>query len=169
VYFTNSAQPLVYRLPLGPGGQPASPTAVQQILLSGDWVQQGAVFNANGIEAAPQGHLLVVNSVLGVLYRIDPATGVAKAVDLGGASLTFGDGLLLVGQTLYVVRNRLNQVVVVELDPGFGSGTVVDTLTSPAFDVPTTLARFAGALYAVNARFGTPATPLTPYDVVRLR
>jgi sugar lactone lactonase YvrE len=167
-YFTNSTQPLVYRLPLGPGGQPASPTAVEQIPLSGDW-QQVAGFNANGIEAAPQGHLLVVNSTLGVLYRIDPATGVAKAVDLGGASLTSGDGLLLVGQTLYVVRNRLNQVAVVELDPGFGSGTVVDTLTSSAFDVPTTLARFAGALYAVNARFGTPATPSTPYDVVRLR
>jgi hypothetical protein len=104
-----------------------------------------------------------------VLYRIDPATGVATAVDLGGASLTSGDGLLLVGQTLYVVRNRLNQVAVVELDPGFGSGMVVDTLTSSAFDVPTTLARFAGALYAVNARFGTPPTPSTPYDVVRLR
>lgn len=168
VYFTNSAQAFVYRLPLGPRGQPASPTAVEQIPLSGDW-QQVPGFNANGIEATPQGHLLVVNSTLGVLYRIDPATGVAKAVDLGGASLTSGDGLLLVGQTLYVVRNRLNQIAVVELDPGFGSGTVVDTLTSPAFDVPTTLARFAGALYAVNARFGTPPTPSTPYDVVRLR
>lgn len=168
VYFTNSAAPFLYRLPLGPGGQPGSPTAVEQIPLSGDW-QQVPGFNANGIEAAPQGHLLVVNSALGVLYRIDPATGVAKAVDLGGASLTSGDGLLLVGQTLYVVRNRLNQIAVVELDPGFGSGTVVDTLTSTAFDVPTTLARFAGALYAVNARFGTPPTPSTPYDVVRLR
>jgi sugar lactone lactonase YvrE len=168
VYFTNSAQALVYRLPLGPGGQPASTTAVEQIPLSGDW-QQVPGFNANGIEATPQGHLLVVNSTVGVLYRIDPTTGVATAVDLGGASLTAGDGLLLVGQTLYVVRNRLNQVAVVELDPGFGSGMVVDTLTSSAFDVPTTLARFAGALYAVNARFGTPPTPSTPYDVVRLR
>jgi sugar lactone lactonase YvrE len=168
VYFTNSAQALVYRLPLGAGGQPAASSAVEQIPLSGDW-QQVPGFNANGIEATPQGQLLVVHSTLGVLYRVDPATGVAKAVDLGGASLTSGDGLLLVGQTLYVVRNRLNQVAVVELDPGFGSGTVVDTLTSPAFDVPTTLARFAGALYAVNARFGTPPTPSTPYDVVRLR
>jgi outer membrane protein assembly factor BamB len=55
VYFTNSAQAFVYRLPLGPGGRPASPTAVEQIPLSGDW-QQVAGFNANGIEAAPQGH-----------------------------------------------------------------------------------------------------------------
>ena len=29
VYFTNSAQALLYRLPLGPGGRPASPTAVE--------------------------------------------------------------------------------------------------------------------------------------------
>jgi hypothetical protein len=34
--------------------------------------------------------------------------------------------------------------------------------------VPTTIAAFGDALYAVNARFDTPPTPDTDYDVVRV-
>ena len=40
----------------------------------------------------------------------------ATTVDLGGYPLTNGDGLLVKGRTLYVVRNRLNQVAVVKLN-----------------------------------------------------
>jgi hypothetical protein len=45
---------------------------------------------------------------------------------------------------------------------------VVDTITTDdaAFRVPTTIARHGHDLYAVNARFGTPPTPATDYDVV---
>jgi hypothetical protein len=45
---------------------------------------------------------------------------------------------------------------------------VTDALTNPAFDVPTTAARFGSSLYAVNAKFGTPPTPATPYEIVRV-
>jgi hypothetical protein len=44
----------------------------------------------------------------------------------------------------------------------------VDLLTNSSFDVPTTIAKFGNALYAVNARFGTTPTPDTEYDVVRV-
>lgn len=168
VYFTNSALPVVYKLPLGPGGRPATAAPVTEIPLSGDW-QQVPGFNANGIVATPQGQLIVVNSTLGALFRIDPTTGVATRIDVGGAALTAGDGLLLEGQTLYVVRNRFNEVVAVELDADFATGTVTDTLRSAAFDIPATVTRFGSALYAVNARFGVPPTPATPYNVVRFR
>lgn len=168
VYFTNSSLPVIYRLPLGPGGRPAPSASVTEIPLSGDW-QQVPGFNANGIVATPQGQLLIVHSALGLLYRVDPATGVATQVDLGGALVTAGDGLLLEGHTLYVVRNRLNEVVAIELEPDFDSGVVAETITNAAFDVPTTLTRVGGALYTVNARFGTPPTPQTTYDVVRFR
>ena len=40
---------------------------------------------------------------------------------------------------------------------------------SKRFDVPTTVARWRGALYLPNARFTTPPTPETTYDVVRLK
>jgi len=109
-----------------------------------------------------------MHSVLGRLYSVDPSTGEATAIDLGGALLTNGDGLLLSGHhTLYVVQNRLNQIAVVKLDPRFTSGEVVAALTNAGFDVPTSITRRAGSFYAVNARFTTPPTPDTPYNIVR--
>jgi hypothetical protein len=79
-----------------------------------------------------------------------------------------GDGILLQGKTLYVVQNVLNQIAVVELSPDLTSGTIAGFLTSNDFRVPTTIAKFGHALYAVNARFGTTPTPTTDYDVVRV-
>lgn len=167
-YFTQSSRAEYYRVPLGPGGQLAAPADVQTIALSGDW-QQVAGFNANGIEATANGKwLIIVNSTVGALYRVDPLTGVATQIDLGGASVSAGDGLLLRGQTLYVVRNRLNEIAIVDLAPDLTSGVVTGTITNPNFDVPTTVALFGNALYAVNARFNTPPTPSTTYTIVRV-
>jgi sugar lactone lactonase YvrE len=99
---------------------------------------------------------------------VDPTTGTATRIDLGTGSVPNGDGILLQGKTLYVVQNVLNQIAVVKLDPDFTSGTIVDTITSPSFRVPTTIAKFGDALYAVNARFDTPPTPDSEYEVVRV-
>lgn len=52
--------------------------------------------------------------------------------------MTNGDGVLLDGQTLYVVRNRIDLVVEVDREPGAISGEVVDEFTDSASDVPTT-------------------------------
>ena len=165
-YFTESNRPIVYRLPLGPGGSLPTQAQVEALPLSGEW-QQVAGFNANGIEATPDGGaLIIVNSASGVLYKVDPATGFALAIDVGGASLTMGDGMLLHGNTLYVVRNRLNEIVVIDLAADLSTGNVVDVITNPSFDTPTTMAAFGNRLYAVNARFTTPPTPTTPYQVV---
>jgi sugar lactone lactonase YvrE len=167
-YFTNSNLAEYYRVPLGPGGELAAPNAVETIPLSGDY-QQVPGFNANGIEATPDGQdLIIVNTAAGVLYRVAPRTGVATLIDLGGASVSAGDGLLLRGRTLYVVRNQLNQIAIVELAPDLSGGEVVGTITDARFDIPTTVAGFGDSLYAVNARFSTPPTPSTPYTVVRV-
>jgi sugar lactone lactonase YvrE len=167
-YFTDSARAVYYRVPLGSGGQLADQSAVETIALTGEF-QQGSGNSSNGIEATPNGkELIIVNSSLGLLYRVDPLSGEATVIDLGGASVTMGDGLLLHGRTLYVVRNRINQIVVVKLAPDLSSGAVVGTLTQPNFDVPTTIAEFGNALYVVNARFTTPPTPDTTYNIVRV-
>jgi sugar lactone lactonase YvrE len=167
-YFTQSNLAEYYRVPLGPGGQLAAPSDVATIPLGGDW-QQVAGFNANGIEATPNGkYLIIVNSTTGALYRVEPLTGVATQIDLGGESVTNGDGLLLRGRTLYVVQNQDNRIAIVELAPDLSSGEVVGTITNPSFDTPTTVAAFGNALYAVNARFNTPPTPDTTYSIVRV-
>ncbi|MGE5464814.1 MAG: hypothetical protein ACM3PS_15740, partial [Syntrophothermus sp.] len=112
--------------------------------------------------------LIIVNSTDGALYRVDPETGVATRIDLGTGSVPNGDGILLQGKTLYVVQNSLNQIAVIDLAPDLSSGTIETLITSPNFRVPTTIARFGSSLYAVNARFDTPPTPDTEYDVVRV-
>ncbi len=163
-YFTNSQAAELYRVTLGPGGVPTGD--VETLPLTGEW-QQVTGFNANGIAATPDaGTLLVINSSTGTLYNVDPATGEAVAVDTGGTLLTQGDGILLRGKTLYVVRNQANEVVELRMSPDFLSATFVDAVSDPDFDVPTTIARQGSRLYAVNARFGTPPTPETEYDIV---
>ncbi|GAA2023733.1 hypothetical protein GCM10009819_03110 [Agromyces tropicus] len=167
-WFTNSFAGELYRLPLGPGGALPDPSEVETVALGGDWVQQGG-FDANGIVQTPDHRaLLVMQTSTATVYRVDPASGDATAVDLGGASVPNGDGMLVIGRTLYVVQNQSNQVAEIRLDPSGTSGEVVDVLTSPDFDVPTTVDSFGDGLYLPNARFGTPATPTTPYQAVRI-
>jgi hypothetical protein len=167
-YFTNSNLAEYYRVPLGPGGEPADPAGVETIPLSGEW-QQVSGFNADGIEATANGKtLVIVNSMSGLLYSVDALTGVAEVIDLDGYLVTQGDGLLLLGRTLFVVRNRMNMIAVVKLAPDLSSGEVVREITQANFDVPTTIAKRGNQLYVVNARFGTPMTPTTPYTIVRV-
>lgn len=170
-WFTDSSQPQLYRLSAPRRG--TAPTATT-LPLTGEWVQ-GTGFGANGIETTPTGRgLLVVNSTSGLLYRVDTTTGAATEVDLGGASLTMGDGMLRDGRILYVVRNRANEVAVLRLSRDGLRGRLVRTITaadldpSTSFDVPTTLARFGSALYLPNARFGTTPTPATDYWVTKV-
>jgi sugar lactone lactonase YvrE len=167
-WFTDSLNPVLYALPLDPQGRLPDQGDVVTLPLTGDLVFQ-AGFNVNGISRTPDGEaLLVIQSNTGLLFRVDPATGVTTTVDLGGALLPNGDGMLLSGRTLYVVQNQLNQVAVVELDAAGTSGTVGASLTDPRFDVPTTVAEFRDRLYLPNARFGVEPTPTTPYTAVAI-
>jgi len=169
-YFTDSFQPVLYRLPLLPGGRLPDAGAVETITLGGEFQFVPGQFNVNGIEATPNGKVLViVNSALGTLYRVDPTSGQATEIDLDGGAVPNGDGLLLAGHTLYVVQNFLNQIAVVRLDPGLTSGEIQGVITDPRLDIPTTVAGFGASLYVVNSRFTTPPTADTEYTVVKVR
>lgn len=166
VYVTDSFTQQLLVIPLPVDRSLPAPAAVMALPLTGD-IAYATGFNANGI-VATRDELVLVQSNTGKLFSVNPMTGATKQIDLGGASLTFGDGLELHGRTLYVVRNQLNQVAVVRLRQGVGSGELVRTLTSPDLDVPTTVAFDRGRLWAVNARFGTPVTPTTDYWLTSL-
>ena len=168
-WFTDSLKGQLYGLPLGRGGRLPRQSQVVTLPLTGDW-EQTPDLNANGIARTPDGRaLLVVQSSTGFLFRVNPRTGVARRVDLGDTLLTNGDGLLNRGRTLFAVQNQLNQVAVLTLSRSGRSGRLVDTLTSRAFDVPTTVARYGRYLYLPNARFSTPPTPTTEYTANRIR
>jgi sugar lactone lactonase YvrE len=158
-YFTDTRAPFLYKIDLGPAGEPSA--AATSIPLPD-------AFRTNGIVATPNGeHLFVVSA--SQLYRVDTLTYTPVSVDLGGTTLPNADGLFLDGKTLYVVQNQLNRVAVVHLSPDYLTGEVVRYITEPfasnaATRVPTTIAEFGNALYAVTAGFAAPS----PDYVVRL-
>lgn len=167
-WFTDSGLPRLYRLDRTGGGAPAA--SATTVPLTGEWKQGTGGFGANGIATAPGGKaLLVVNSGTGVLYRVDPATGAATAVDLGALSLINGDGMLRHGRLLYVVRNRDNEVDVIRLNRTGLSGERVRTITSSDFSVPTTIARFGKRLYLPNAKFGATDPTTEDYWITQVR
>ncbi|GIF75151.1 SMP-30/gluconolactonase/LRE family protein [Asanoa siamensis] len=166
-WFTDSQQPVLYKVPFGKHGRLGDRFVT--VPLTGDFVFTPGATNANGIARTPDGRdLLVVQSNTGLLFRVDD-DGEATQVDLGGVPMTNGDGLWLEGRRLYVVQNRLNQIAVVDLNRSGTRGTVVRTITSASFDVPTTIARYGTRLYLPNARFTTPPTPDTTYTAVAVR
>jgi len=166
VYITDSFVPQVLVVPMADGGGVVAPEEAFALPISGDLVY-GDGFNVNGIVATDAG-LVVVHSGTGELFRIDPASGQATRIDTSGVDLTAGDGMELDGDTLYVVRNQANRVVVLELADDATSATALDELTSDDLAVPTTAALVGDDLWAVNARFDTDATPDTPYWITRL-
>lgn len=168
-YFTDSFRPFLYKVPLCPNGQLPEQSEIEEISLRDGFTSVEDAFNTNGIDAPPSGdYLIIVNSTTGLLYKVDPATGDATEIDLGEETLTAGDGLLLDGETLYVVRNQHNLIAVVQLEAGAAQGEVVREITDEDFDVPTTIAEFGDALYAVNARFGVSDPENAEYTVIRV-
>jgi sugar lactone lactonase YvrE len=177
-WFTDSQRPQLYVVPRARRGKPAPANSFRTLPLRGEWQQVSGATNANGIALTPNGRaLLVVNTSTGDLFRVNPWTGVARRVNLGGYQLTNGDGLLLKGRILYVVQNRLNQVAVIKLSESGRRGRLVDTLTAPAcstpptnacFDVPTTVAAYKGSLFLPNARFGVANPEAADYWVTRI-
>jgi sugar lactone lactonase YvrE len=167
-WFTESMDDVLYRVPIAPDGTLGSQADVEVVPLTGDFTLAPG-FNVNGIDATPRGDtLVVVQSNLGRLYTVDSATGEAGLIALAGGDVMLGDGILLDGRTLYVVQNRLNRIAVVKLARDLSSGTITGHLTDPDLDVPTTIAEFGRALYAVNARFGVPNPTSAAFAVVRV-
>jgi outer membrane protein assembly factor BamB len=162
-FFTNSRAAEVFAVPLRGG-------PVRRIPIGGDFVQTGdpTATSLNGIAVAGRHTLVLVQTNTGKLFAADAGTGIARAIDLGGADVLNGDGLLLRGRTLFVVQNRLNQIAVINLSRDLERGTVATTITDGAFDVPTTIAAHDRHLYAVNARFGTTDPQPAQHAVVRV-
>jgi len=169
VYVTDSVNQQLDVIPLSHGGKLPSPSAAFKLPLTGD-IQYAAGFNANGI-VAKSGWLILVQSITGQLFRVNPRTGNAREIELRGTlDVTNGDGLELHGRTLYVVRNASNLVAVLKLGWALRSARWVKDLTSSPgkLDFPTTGAFALNQLWVVNARFTTPPTPTTPYWITKL-
>ncbi|PWK86420.1 hypothetical protein C8D88_105469 [Lentzea atacamensis] len=156
-WFTDSRKAVLYEVPLN-----LKPHRTLQ--LTGDLVITPGAVNLNGIVTGLHGGLIVVQSNTGKLFHVDTRTGKSININLSGQTLTNGDGLLREGRQLYVVQNRLNKLARYTLSRD--GATLAAELEDTRFDVPTTVAAFGKRLYLPNARFTTPPTPDTTYNVV---
>jgi sugar lactone lactonase YvrE len=175
-YFTDSFGPVLYKIPIGPGGTLGQGST---IALSGPAATIDPITpNLNGIDATRDGSTLIVNhTALGELFTVDPATGVSEAINVDGLIPGTLDGLLLAGRDLWVVENFANTLVRVTLSPDLSAGTITSVIRSPLFRVPTTVAKHGDRLALVNGRFdlgfppplGPGAPAGTDFDVVLVR
>jgi sugar lactone lactonase YvrE len=162
-WFTDSVNPVLYKVPLTKDGGLSAQSAVRTVALTGD-LRYVEGFNVNGIDATPDGKkLVVVQTNTGQLFTVAPHSGHTTRIDLDHERVRFGDGILLDGHTLYVVQNMQNRFAVVDLERDLESGDVVERVRDGDFDIPTTVAQRSDHLYFVNARFTTPPTPQTEY------
>ena len=167
VYFTDSMRPVLFRVTsTGDGVGEAEPW----LNFEGTPAEYEEGFNLNGIDATEDGrYLIAVQSNTGELFRIDTESKEVVEIDLGGATLANGDGLLLDGRTVYVVRNEQELIVPVELSGEYIRGEVGEPFTDPSFAFPTTIAKTDGSLLVVNSQFdkqdGDPELPFTVSSV----
>ena len=162
-YVTDSIDPTLYRVTTNAQGQLHFEAWLD---LRGTPIVYGPGFNLNGIVVTEDNrYLIVVQSNTGKLFRISLATQEIQEINLGGARLTNGDGLLLRGHTLYAVQNQQALITKVRLSGDYLSGSVVSSTTDPSLAYPTTIAQADGRLLVVNSQFdkrgGQPDLPFT--------
>jgi sugar lactone lactonase YvrE len=162
-WFTDSNQPKLYFVPLGPGETLGT---AHTLVLSGPAAATPAAFNLNGIAATPNGATLIVaHSGVGLLYTVNPMTGASAPI--AGVSVPDVDGLLFEAGRLFAVQNTDNKVAVINLSSDLSSGVIEKFITSPNFHVPTTVARHGSQLALANSHFDTGIPPTaTRFEVV---
>jgi sugar lactone lactonase YvrE len=164
-WFTDSVQPHLYRVPITGAG---SVGAFSNLTVTGPAADLSGAFNLNGIAANADGSiLLVAHTGDGTIDTVDPTTGASAPIK--GADVPDVDGILLSAGRLWAVRNFDNEIVELRLSGDLTSATVVSRISDPAFEVPTTVARWGNRLAAVNAKFdsGFPPTA-TSFEVVEV-
>jgi sugar lactone lactonase YvrE len=162
-YVTDSLRPVLFRVPSTVDGVGEVEPWLNFEETPAEY-EEG--FNFNGIDATEDGRYLVaVQSNTGELFRIDIESKQVVEINLGGETLTNGDGLLLDGRTVYVVRNEQALIVAVKLSGEYIRGKVGEPFTDPSFAFPTTIAKTDGRLLVVNSQFdkqeGEPELPFT--------
>ena len=172
IYFTDSRVQKIYRAPTA-GSQPGP--VEEWLNFTNQQIPYGTGFNANGIVLTPDGkYVIIVVSNTGKLYRID-RNSKAVAEIMINAPVTAGDGLWLIGETLYVSRNSTNKIFPVKLSDDYSKGTVgAEFGDNLLFN--TTIARAGNYFLVVNSQLNrrpsatnpTPPAVQLPFTVSRV-
>ena len=172
-YVTDSARPFLYRIDATQAAELGTTTVEPWLDVSGTITYSTGEgpfgVNLNGIVASPDGTtLLVVQTNTGSLFSVDVASGTIAKVEVRGADLLFGDGMLRVGDDLYIARNAANEIVELKLQEGWHAAVVKSTLQNHNFAFPTALAALHGRLLITNSQLNAGSAPTLPFTVVDL-
>ena len=119
-------------------------------------------FNANGIVSVGDDRVVFVDTGDGTLSYVNTDRRGSLKVKLTGGPLTNGDGLVLRGRTLYVVRNALGKIAKVQLSKTARSARVLGQKGDATFAYPTTAAVAGDRLLVVNSQFDKRGGGQTP-------
>lgn len=159
-YFTDSQSPAIYRL----SADLSSFTRFTDFV--GSSVVYGPGFNLNGIAATADGaYVITVQSNTGKLIRVDLASKQVLEINLDGANAGSGDGILLKGRTLHLMRNSLGLLLTFKLSDDFTSADLRSVTTDGSFQFPTTFGRYRNRFIVVNSQFNNRAAPVLPFNV----
>lgn len=176
VYFTDSAQPKLYRLPLlEDGALPDAGVVIDVIPMPPAFDIDPNVFccGGNGIVATPDEEALIVGHANdAMLYRVDLTTFDVDPVSVTPALSGFLDGIVMKGKTLYILTPTdpapIDGIQVVEMDSDMFSGNLVRVITDPDLDDVASGAFFGNSLYVNNARYSEYPGPDTEYWVTKV-
>jgi Cu-Zn family superoxide dismutase len=172
-YVTDSSRPFLYRIEMTDADTPGTSQVEPWLDVSGSirYTTGEGPFgvNLNGIVAAPDGRtLLAVQTNTGLLFRIDVASGHVSRVDVDGAELLFADGMLRLGDDLYIARNAANEILRLRIGPDWHSAETVSTFTTAQLAFPTALAELRGRLLVTNSQLNAASDPTLPFNVLDL-
>jgi len=161
-YVTDTSSSLLWYLPLdAPVDLPLEPIDIDDASVKFDAF--------NGIEALPDGTLVVGQSTGNLLFHVDPAVPSAIVIDLGEGMAVGSDGMDLDAGTLWVTDPYSDAIHRIALCPSYDCGTVTLGERDPMLSFPTDVQVMGDVVLVVNsqmrhgllAHLGDPTLPFT--------
>jgi len=164
VYITDAYQPSIYRIGLE-GNRLGE--LERWLDLRDTPVTYAPGANLKGISVSDgEGFLVTVNARTGELFRIDLRTRAVREIDLGGATVRTGNGVLLDGTTLLVVREEPGEIQPVKLSTDLLRGELGRPFGRAQLRTPTSMFELDGRGIVVNSQLGRRENPELPFTVV---
>ena len=167
-YFTDTLRPVLWRV-----ARDSVADAVLEPWLSfeGTVLEYGEEPNLNGIVATPDGrYLIVVLMKTGRLFRIDTHTREIAAIDAGASALDGGDGLALIAQRLFLVRQSAGEVVALDLSPDLLTAIERKRIKPDELAWPATVTVHGDQLIVANSQLNRRGSgdPVLPFSLVSI-
>jgi len=167
-YFTDTLRPVLWRV-----ARDSVADAVLEPWLSfeGTALQYGEEPNLNGIVATADGrYLIVVLMKTGKLFRIDTRTRDIVAIDTGASALDGGDGLALIDQRLFLVRQSAGEVVALDLSADGVTAVEAKRIKPAELAWPATIAVRGDRLIVANSQLNRRGSgdPVLPFSLVSI-